>query len=160
MYMTSHNYRVWVSKVDFQFFEQITASSSDKRITVFQENGHQYCGYLKEGKKHDKQGRLWFDEFVYQGPFVNDIKKGYATVQSKVKQEDGTSLYNFEGMFKDDKKEGEGQLIIQGAKSKGTAMKVTEKYSGYFSRDQFHGSGVHVNEKGDVYDGEFLYGKK
>ena len=146
--------------MDIDFLDQMKASSSDKRISVFQENGHEYFGYLKQGKKHDKRGKLWFDEFVYQGPFVNDIKKGYGTIQSKAKLDDGSALYNFEGMFQDDKKEGEGQLIIQGVKSQGTAPRVTEKYSGFFSKDQFHGSGVHVNERGDVYDGEFQYGKK
>jgi len=36
----------------------------------------------------------------------------------------------------------------------------SEKYSGQFKQDQFHGNGVHVNEAGDIYDGEFEYGKK
>ena len=102
---------------------------------MYQENGHKYRGFLKDGKKHDKSGTLWFDQYVYKGPFVNDIKKGYGTIQSSKKQEDGTSTYNFEGLFVNDRKDGEGQLIIQGIKTKGSGQIITEKYSGYFSKD-------------------------
>ena len=45
--------------------------------------------------------------------------------QGSIKSRDGS--YHFEGVFRDEKREGEGQLIIQGPSP--------EKYSGQFHKD-------------------------
>ena len=60
-------------------------------------------------------------------------------------------------MFANDKKEGEGQLIIEQREGQEKAEDSTliEKYSGHFKQDKYHGNGVHVNAAGDIYDGEF-----
>lgn len=50
-------------------------------------------------------------------------------------------------------------MVIKHLK-KGTKIIQNEKYSGCFKNDQYHGSGVHVNASGDVYDGEFKHGKR
>lgn len=36
----------------------------------------------------------------------------------------------------------------------------SEKYSGNFSKDVFHGSGVYIDELGNLYEGEFQNGRK
>ena len=67
-------------------------------------------------------------------------------------------MYNFEGWFKDDKREGEGQLIEKGiGKNK---KEYSQKYNGGFKEDLYHGNAVHVNTDGDIYEGDFSYGKR
>lgn len=121
---------------------------------MYQENGHQYKGRLWNGMKNDKIAEYYYDEFLYTGPFVNDLRHGDGASVTTVGE---SSLnYVFEGSFKRDKRHGSGHLIIQDRRSGGK----DEKYSGTFLEDMFHGSGVHVNKAGDVYDGEFFRGKR
>lgn len=92
------------------------------------------------------------------------------------------SMYHFEGNFVKDKKEGEGQLYAKGIwvsklgnssvlgtgggkrsfisnAEDGEQILVSEKYSGNFSNDAFHGEGVYIDGDGKVYEGEFRHGK-
>lgn len=62
----------------------------------------------------------------------------------------------FDGSFRNDKRNGHGQLAITDSQS----GRKDEKYSGMFKDDMFHGSGVHVNKHGDVYEGDFVKGKR
>lgn len=41
----------------------------------------------------------------------------------------------------------------------GEQVLVSEKYSGNFSNDAFHGEGVYIDGDGKVYEGEFQHGK-
>jgi hypothetical protein len=105
--------------------------------------------------KDDPCGALYFDSFVYRGPFCDDCKHGSGSISSA----DGSNQYIFDGEFQNDKKDGLGQLCIKSLK-KGTQVVQEEKYSGQYKNDQYHGSGVHVNSNGDVYDGEFMHGQR
>ena len=42
----------------------------------------------------------------------------------------------------------------------GKGASPSEKYSGEFEDDLFHGKGVHINSEGQVYEGLFRNGKK
>ena len=122
-----------------------------KPTTLFQENGHQYTGLLKNGYKNDPCGELFFDQFVYRGPFVEDMKHGDGANVTGI--EEHTKEFIYDGPYREDKKHGQGQLVIKLGQRQ-------EKYCGFFENDLYHGSGVHVNQLGDIYEGDFERGKR
>lgn len=167
-YLDTHNFQEWNARCNqFQgeqgdsdichFLSRIMDIDSNKPtevVTVYQENGHQYKGRLWNGRKHDANAEYHYDDYLYNGPFVGDLRHGEgATVQTVG---DCSIKYVFEGSFKKDKRHGEGHLIIQNTRSGGKE----ERYSGTFFGDMYHGSGVHVNKQGDVYEGEFVKGRR
>lgn len=93
------------------------------------------------------------------------------------------SIYHFEGNFQRDCKEGDGQLYAKGIwvsklgnksvlgtqnknnnpqndKSNDEEQKIlSEKYSGIFSNDVFHGKGIYIDSFGNMNEGTFENGK-
>ena len=80
------------------------------------ENGDKYIGKMVNQCKHDRCATLYFDQFVYRGAFVDDCKHGAG---GSITSADGSNQYIFDGDFKNDKKDGNGSLIIKTLK-KGT----------------------------------------
>lgn len=89
-------------------------AQSEPPITIFCENGEKYTGRIKNGKKNDENATLYFDNFLYEGAFADDMKHGHGSITSVNLQSDSIQneglppVYKFEGVFQNDKKEGEG----------------------------------------------------
>lgn len=105
-----------------------------------------------------------------------EIEEGYAGADPIVKK----SIYHFEGNFHRDRKEGDGQLyakgiwvsklgknsmlgaqsFISGASNGEDDQHIkSEKYSGIFSNDMFHGKGIYIDSYGKMHEGIFEHGK-
>lgn len=76
----THNFQIWnrlSNKDDLgiaNFIELLLKvddgeNGNTQKVTVHQENGHKYIGRLKNGKKHDQNGVLYYEDYVYTGPF-------------------------------------------------------------------------------------------
>ena len=120
LFSKTKSFDYWLKEHNENLFYLSQNIISDKKITVYLEDGNIYLGYLKNGL---------FD--------------GDGTLSSN----DNKYLYN--GEFKDGLKHGAGQLITE---------KI--KYNGKFENDQFSGNrGILCDEKGNIYEGDFLNGK-
>ena len=100
--------------------------------------------YLSQYIMSDKTITVYLEDGnIYLGTLKNGVFDGNGTLSS----EDNKYLYN--GEWKDGLKHGKGQLITE---------KI--KYSGKFENDQFSGNrGILCDEKGNIYEGDFLNGK-
>ena len=108
--MSTHNFKIWNERfVNLgDFIEVMIPEDPDartiKRLEVYQENGQKYMGHMRNGMKNDDNAVLYFDSFVYNGPFVDDEMHGEGQIQSA----DGSQAYMFEGTFRNGRKEGKG----------------------------------------------------
>ena len=109
----------WLKEHNENLFYLSNYIKSDKKLTIYLEDGNTYLGTLKNG--------------IFDG---NGI----------LSSDDNKYLYN--GEWKDGVKHGKGQLITE---------KI--KYSGKFENDQFSGRGILCDDKGNIYEGDFLNGK-
>ena len=109
----------WLSEVSENLFYLSPLISSDKSLTIFQEDGATYIGTLNKG-----------------------LYEGFGTLSSL------DNKYLYSGEWKEGLKQGKGQLITE---------KI--KYSGKFENDTFNGKGILCDEKGNIYEGDFVNGK-
>ena len=101
-------------------------------------DGRYYQGYWKADKP-DGQGRLFeIDSTIYEGEWRGGLKSG----QGKLTQFGSTSFY--EGTFSNDKKNGQG-----------FEKSDFGNYNGEYKDDLRHGKGKCVYSNGDIYEGEF-----
>ena len=120
LFSKTKSFDYWLKEHNENLFYLSQYIKSDKKITIYLEDGNIYLGYLKYGL---------FD--------------GVGTLSST------DNKYLYTGEFKDGLKHGTGQLITE---------KI--KYNGKFENDQFSGNlGILCDEKGNIYEGDFLNGK-
>ena len=100
--------------------------------------------YLSPYISSDKSITFFLEDGnTYIGTFNKGLFDGFGTMSSL------DNKYLYTGEWKDGLKHGNGQLITQ---------KI--KYSGKFENDVFSGSkGVLCDEKGNIYEGDFVNGK-
>ena len=111
----------------------------------------------------------------------SSIPKEMLDLRNEVEEDAVTkkSVYHFEGTFNKDKKEGDGQLYARGiwvsklgnssvlgtmsaiseSEKDNEQQLISEKYSGNFSNDAFHGEGIYIDSQGKVHEGIFKHGK-
>ena len=100
--------------------------------------------YLSQYITSDKILTLYLED---GNTYIGTVKYGAFNGSGTLSSPDNKYLYN--GEWKDGMKHGTGQLITD-----------TIKYSGKFENDLFSGSrGILCDEKGNIYEGDFLNGK-
>lgn len=104
---------------------------------VMFKNGDVYEGEVKEFKRHGKGVNRYNDGSVYEGMFVDDYRDGEGKLVK--------GKYCYEGMWKKDKKEGNGFELMENG----------EKYCGEYKNGMKEGNGVFVFKNGDSYKGEW-----
>ena len=167
-YTKTKSFLYWVKDHDkANLFYLNKFISSDKVITVYNEDGNTYLGKLKnglpdgygtlsnpdnsylyngewkDGLKHGK-GQLITDNLKYSGLFENDVFCGAGGVLC----DSEGNIY--EGDFLNGKYHGYGHYkLVNG-----------DVYIGQFKYGLFDGRGQLMSQNGDVFDGNFLEGKK
>ena len=82
------------------------------------------------------------NDYIYKGDFKNSLKEGYG--------EEIFDGYKYIGEFSDDKKNGQGKIIL----------KNNDVYKGAFINDKFNGNGIYTwHEINKEYNGNFVDGK-
>ena len=102
---------------------------------------YNYYGYYSRGKKCGKGKEINLIKYTeYEGDFKDDKKNGFG----KEKSSDGTIYI---GEFKDNQKHGQGTLILNGIKN--------WKYKGEFKNDKISGKGKFKWNEEKIYIGEW-----
>lgn len=82
------------------------------------------------------------NDYIYKGDFKNSLKEGYG--------EEIFDGYKYIGEFSDDKKNGQGKIVL----------KNNDVYKGAFINDKFNGNGIYTwHEINKEYNGNFVDGK-
>ena len=84
---------------------------------------------------------------TYNGQFLNDKRHGQGTLCSERDSEQRKYIYD--GEWFDGVRNGLGMEIT----GKG-------KYNGEWLEDQWHGQGISVDQDGNMYEGQFQFGKR
>ena len=106
------------------------------------ENGTEYVGEWKDGKKHG-QGTFTYGKGKWEGEkYVGKFKDGYRNGQGTYTWSDGDK---YVGEFKDGKKHGQGTWTSTGG----------EKYSGEWKVGKKYGQGTLIYPEKDKFLGEF-----
>ena len=118
------NFKLWFNQVDKNLFLRSEYVKHSENLTIFYENGDIFTGNLSFGQKHGFGVITEANGFVYNGHWLRDMvifkimkKDGYGTLSSN------DNKYIYDGEWKDNKKNGQGQLIND-----------KTKYSGYFKK--------------------------
>jgi hypothetical protein len=75
----TYNFKIWNQYWEdtnlgiAEFLKRIEDPMTPK-MTIYQENGQKYVGMLNSKLKNDPCGELYFDHYVYRGPFMDDCK--------------------------------------------------------------------------------------
>ena len=110
---------------------------------LFLNDGTEYTGEFYNGKKNGKGTIIFPDGSKFKGNFKNDyLDNGEFNWINGIK---------YEGNFVDSKLNGKGKI----SNTNGNSF-----YDGEFVDNKFHGNGKYVFNNGDVYEGEYKYGKK
>jgi len=123
-------------------------SEEEVKVMIYYETGDLYKGNLLSGKRHgpgyyyDRAGQM-----TYNGYFLNDKRHGQGTLCT---ERDGIeNTYIYDGEWFEGCRNGMGQEVT----SQG-------KYNGEWLEDLRHGHGVSVDKDGNMYEGQFSFGKK
>ena len=111
-----------------------------KQIT---ENGDIYEGNFRDGKCNGYGKMIYSNHEIYQGNFVNGQKEGMG------KQEYPNNGY-YNGEWKNNQFHGHGIRYFSDKCS----------YEGFFKNNEYNGKGKFVNEEGEIYDGDWIMGRK
>ena len=105
-------------------------------------NGTLYIGLFINGKLNGKGEKYTLNNEIYFGDFINNLPDG--------KGKEINNFYEYEGQFKNGKKEGKGKIIY---KNNG------DWYEGMFSDDNFNGGGHYFwNKTSYEYIGNYVNG--
>lgn len=112
------------------------------------ENGDEYTGQMKDGKRHGVGHMDHADGGEYMGEWKHDRRCGRGTYYK--------SYYTYEGEWLDDNRHGHGR------EKKGTEegchkALVSTEYIGDYKYDERHGEGMIIE---DEFDGRFTTGRK
>jgi hypothetical protein len=126
---------------------------------IFLENGAQYSGQFRLGKKHGFGKYTWADGSSYEGDFNNNIIGGkgrYEWSDGRIFEGDwlGGSMHGYgiftwpdgrryEGEYQNDSKHGNGTFYWQDGR----------KYEGQWSEGKQHGRGVYTSSEGEKKEG-------
>lgn len=99
-------------------------------------------GYFHKGLLNGKGEKKTLTKTFYAGNFINNSREGIGT--------EDTPEHIYQGEFKNDKKEGNGQLTYKNTK---------DFYEGEFKDNFVHGFGFYIWANKDTYKGEFINGK-
>jgi len=134
-----------------------------------------YEGDFQRGKFNGSGRFIHANGDMYEGEFVDNVAQGFG----KFKSADESIVY--EGFFENDLPEGQGVRVTNGKETYAGVFKQGKKngqgdqhqegvyfYKGGFKNDTYDGEGVYVyedgkltmNEKGVVYEGEWVNGKQ
>jgi len=97
-----------------------------------QRHGQGVCVYVVSGDKHD-------------GEWVQDAPHGHGTFTT------GSGDFIYDGEWSVGRRTGRGHAVWHGRR---------ESYTGDFEDGEFHGTGVHCGCNGDVFNGEFVKGRR
>ena len=105
-------------------------------------NGNLYIGLFINGKLNGKGEKHGLNNEIYCGDFINDLFDG--------KGKEINDLYEYEGEFKEGKKNGKGKIIYKD---------TGDWYEGYFLENNFNGEGHYYWKKnGYEYIGNYVDG--
>ena len=157
----------WLKEHNENLFYLSNYIKSDKKLTIYLEDGNTYLGTLKngifdgngilssddnkylyngewkDGVKHGK-GQLITEKIKYSGKFENDVFSGNKGILC----DERGNIY--EGDFLNGKFEGYGHY----------KMSNGDNYIGEFKNGLFDGKGQLTDKNGNVFDGDFVKGKK
>ncbi|KAI9994231.1 hypothetical protein PInf_016799 [Phytophthora infestans] len=139
-----------------------TPPSSPKRSSVYsgEEMQHPMTGthryvypnrdvYEGEFKEGHRNGFGIFTERAtgntYEGQWMQDLRHGSGVLTS------GSRDFIYDGAWENDERCGYGHCVISGGR---------ETYSGQWRGNSFHGTGNYTDAEGNIYEGEFVQGKK
>ncbi|GMF22429.1 unnamed protein product [Phytophthora lilii] len=109
-------------------------------------NGDTYEGEFADGLRN---GFGIFTECAtgstYEGQWLQDLRHGSGILTS------GSKDFIYDGAWENDKRCGYGHCVISGGR---------ETYSGQWWANAFHGTGKYTDAEGNIYEGEFVRGKK
>ncbi|ETP54039.1 hypothetical protein F442_01149 [Phytophthora nicotianae P10297] len=109
-------------------------------------NGDEYEGEFKDGYR---DGFGIFTEratgSTYDGQWQRDLRHGSGILTS------GSKDFIYDGVWENDERCGYGHCVISGGR---------ETYSGQWRANVFHGTGKYTDAEGNIYEGEFVQGKK
>ena len=118
--------------------------SKTKSFNYWLKEHNEYLFYLSQYIITDRNITLYLED---GNIYIGNLKYGVFDGKGVLSSYDNKYLYD--GEWKDGLKHGKGELITE---------KI--KYSGKFENDQFSGTrGILCDEKGNIYEGDFLNGK-
>jgi len=140
-------------------------------------DGSQYDGDWKYDKKHGLGRHVWTDGQVYEGQYVNGLKQGQGRLLfPKQEGQEGQAVY--EGAFKADMMEGQGEYRWpDGRRYKGSWKQgkmdgkgrytwvdptgtESRSYDGDYKEGKKHGFGVFTWPNGSCYEGQWAFGQQ
>ena len=110
--------------------------------TLITKNGTLYEGFFNNWKLTGSGIKKTLNNNFYEGEFNNFLREGQGTEE--------TNDHIYKGQFKDDMKEGKGEV---------TYKKDNDHYKGEFKRNVIHGQGEYKWNNGNKYTGTFMNGK-
>jgi len=126
------------------FMKFLYLFSKTKSFNYWLKEHNENLFYLSQYITTDKNITVYLED---GNTYIGTLKFGTFDGNGTLSSSDNKYLYN--GEWKDGLKHGKGELITE---------KI--KYNGKFENDQFSGSkGILCDEKGNIYEGDFLNGK-
>lgn len=99
-------------------------------------NGVTYYGETKNDKPHGYGTMTWGKSKTYKGNWVSGKRSGQGTYKVVTRGEDSITELKYDGFWKNDKKEGKGELLIKEA-SLTDEMQEARIQTGTFTKDQW-----------------------
>ena len=125
------------------FFHGIWENDNINYGTIYYEDGSKYKGEIKDNKRNGKgEYNSITENYNYNGDWKNDKKEGEGTLNFT----DGTE---YTGYFKNNQFNGEGKMIWKNGFS----------YQGNFLNNCLHGKGYLRGNNEHIYEGDFKNGK-
>jgi hypothetical protein len=144
-YIETENFKIWFKEHNEIISYLSEYSEPINKIEIYYENGDNYNGGMKRGKKSGFGNLIMVkSKFSYIGNWKNGKKHGKGNYSST-----NENKYLYEGDWLNDEMDGNGSLITE-----------YEKYVGHFKKGKFDGEGCLVDNKGNIYNGSFKNGIK
>lgn len=99
-------------------------------------NGVTYYGETKNGKPHGYGTMTWGKSKTYKGNWVAGKRSGYGVYKAVTSDEDRVTDLKYDGFWKNDKKDGKGELEIREISYEATMLE-NRIQKGTFAKDQW-----------------------
>lgn len=118
------------------FMSPHTSDAASSMSTLELGNGVTYYGETKNGKPHGYGTMTWGKSKTYKGNWVVGKRSGQGTYKVVTRGEDSITEVKYDGFWKNDKKEGKGELLIKETSLTGEIQEARIQ-TGTFTKDQW-----------------------
>ncbi|CAM3039114.1 hypothetical protein HP548_29890 [Paenibacillus taichungensis] len=118
------------------FMSPYTSDAASSMSTLELGNGVTYYGETKNGKPHGYGTMTWGKSKTYKGNWVAGKRSGYGVYKAVTSDKDRVTDLKYDGFWKNDKKDGKGELEIREISYEATMLE-NRIQNGTFAKDQW-----------------------